>query len=79
MNWLHFEGGWSRFKADIQRYWPRLTDAQLEAVAGDRERLVGALRTSYGMDSLQAEEQLGNWQASRQRELEPIDRRATPR
>jgi len=79
VNWGQFEGGWKRYKADIQRYWPLLTDVQLDAVAGDRDRLLDALGKAYGMNPEQATEQLANWQASRQREAEPLERRVNPR
>ena len=69
MDWNRIEDDWASFKLRIAIYWPRLKAERLEAVAGDRERLLAALQEAYGMSRQETDEQLANWQAS-QRETE---------
>lgn len=73
MNWDRIDGDWGRFKAIIKVYWAGITDAQLDRVAGQRDRLVDVIQAAYGMSREQAEEQLSGWRASRQRESEAAD------
>lgn len=70
MNWDRFDGDWGRFKEIIKLHWAKITDEQLDTIAGQRDRLVDVIQAAYGMSLEQAEDQLSNWQASHQRESE---------
>ena len=70
MNWEQIEGDWDRFRKLIKLHWSRLTDRQLDAVAGKRDRLVETIQAAYRMSQGSAERQLTDWQESRQRESE---------
>jgi uncharacterized protein YjbJ (UPF0337 family) len=70
MNWDRIVADWGRFKGFIRLHWPKITDEQLDAIAGERGQLVEIIQTAYGMSREQVEQQLSNWQASRQRESE---------
>jgi hypothetical protein len=43
-----FAQQWTHLRQQAKIYWDRLTDADLEQVAGDKERLVRALQGRYG-------------------------------
>jgi hypothetical protein len=38
---------WQQLRADARRRWTRLTEEDLDSVAGNAERLVDALRARY--------------------------------
>lgn len=48
MNWDQIEGGWKEFKGQARQRWGRLTDDELDVVAGKREELEGTLQKVYG-------------------------------
>ena len=45
MNWDRVEGNWKQVKGNVKEQWGKLTDDQLDAIAGRRDRLVGEIRT----------------------------------
>src|SRR5438477_5685529 len=44
MNWDRIEGNWKQLKGRIRDQWGRLTDDELDGIAGRRERLAGCLQ-----------------------------------
>jgi uncharacterized protein YjbJ (UPF0337 family) len=71
MDWERIEGNWAHFKGNARRHWSKLTDEQLELVAGKRDRLAGKIQEVYGVSSEIAEKQLAEWQRA-QRERSPF-------
>ena len=63
MNWNLIEGNWKQFKGDVKQQWGKLTDDQLEVIAGKREHLAGKIQVMYGIDKDEAEHQLSEWQS----------------
>ena len=55
MNSDVFQGKWNQFKGDIKRQWGKLTDDDIERVAGNREELVGRIQEAYGKNRREAE------------------------
>ena len=41
--------------------WSKITDAQIEALAGNRMALIGKIRSVYGISQEQAEKQVASW------------------
>jgi len=62
MNWDQIEGNWKQFKGHIKQQWGKLTDDQLDVIAGKREQLSGKIQESYGVSKDEAEKQLDAWQ-----------------
>lgn len=58
MNWDKIEGNWKQMKGDIKTRWGKLTDDQLDVIAGKREKLAGQLQESYGIGREEAEQQI---------------------
>jgi uncharacterized protein YjbJ (UPF0337 family) len=58
MNWDMIEGNWKQFEGYVKAKWGRLTDDNLNLVAGKRERLSAKLQETYGITKDQAERQL---------------------
>lgn len=48
MNWTRIEGNWRQFKGKIREGWGKLTDQELDVLAGKRDQLVGKIRGKYG-------------------------------
>ena len=61
MNWTQVEGKWDQLKGKIRTQWGKLTDDDVEHLAGKRDQLAGALVERYGIMKQQAEDQIDNW------------------
>ncbi|OIQ26912.1 MAG: hypothetical protein BM562_16075 [Alphaproteobacteria bacterium MedPE-SWcel] len=68
MNWDIIEGKWKQLKGSAQNQWGKLTEDELDQVAGNRQKLVGLLQERYGMAKDEAERQIDDF-AERQKEL----------
>jgi uncharacterized protein YjbJ (UPF0337 family) len=71
MDWDRIERNWQHFKGNARRHWHKLTDEQLEAIAGKRDELAGKIQEVYGVSKDIAEKQLAEWQKA-QREKSPF-------
>ena len=49
MNWDRIEGNWKQFKGNAKRQWGKLTDDQLDVIAGKRDYLSGKIQEAYGI------------------------------
>jgi uncharacterized protein YjbJ (UPF0337 family) len=61
MNWDQIEGKWAEFKGKARSKWGKLTDDDLENVAGKKDALLGRLQQRYGMKKEAAERELDAW------------------
>lgn len=61
MNWNQVEGQWMQLRGQLKSKWAKLTDHDLENVAGKRDQLVGKLQRHYGLLEEEAEAQLDEW------------------
>jgi uncharacterized protein YjbJ (UPF0337 family) len=48
MNWDQVTGKWMQLKGTARTKWGKLTDDDLDIIAGNREKLVGKLQERYG-------------------------------
>lgn len=48
MNWDRIEGKWKQYKGQAKERWGKLTDDQLDVIAGKRDKLEGKLQETYG-------------------------------
>lgn len=62
MNWDRIEGDWKQFKGAAKAKWGKLTDDQLDVIAGKRDQLAGKIQEEYGLTREATEEQLSEWQ-----------------
>lgn len=70
MNWDRIEGNWKQFTGGIKAQWGKLTDDQLDVIAGNRDQLLGKVQEAYGITREETEKQISAWQA-RQEEKAP--------
>jgi len=52
---------WNAIKVKARERWNRLSDAQLEYVQGNQERLLDALQHEYGYTRFLAEREILDW------------------
>jgi uncharacterized protein YjbJ (UPF0337 family) len=62
MNWDRIQGNWKQFKGNAKQQWGKLTDDQLEVIAGRRDSLVGTIQEAYGISKEETEKQIVAWQ-----------------
>ena len=71
MNWDRIEGNWKQFKGNALQQWGKLTDDQLDVIAGKRNALLGRIQEANGVSRDEGEKQLAEWLA-RQHKVDPI-------
>jgi uncharacterized protein YjbJ (UPF0337 family) len=62
MNWDKIEGNWKQFKGNVKEQWGKLTDDQLDEIAGMRAPLTRKIQETYGVSKDEAEKQLADFQ-----------------
>jgi uncharacterized protein YjbJ (UPF0337 family) len=65
MNWDQVEGKWKQLKGDVRKQWGKLTDDDLEYMAGSRDNFVGRLQERYGVAREEAQKQADEWLKAR--------------
>ena len=58
MNWDQIAGEWRQAKGRLRSKWAKLTDDDLEAIAGRKDVLVGRLQERYGRKREDAEREV---------------------
>lgn len=61
MNWDRIEGNWKQIKGKAKVQWGKLTDDDLDVVAGKRQELAGRIQERYGVSKDEAEKQVDSW------------------
>jgi len=61
MNWDQAKGQWTQIKGSVRKKWGKLTDDDLDVIAGERERLVGKIQERYGIAKEEAERQIADF------------------
>lgn len=61
MNWNRIEGEWKQYKGRAMQKWGKLTDDDLDIIAGKRTELVGRLQQRYGKNTDAIEREVDQW------------------
>ena len=62
MNWDRIQGSWKQVSGRAKEQWGKLTDDDLDVVAGRRDQLAGHIQRRYGVAKEDAEKQIAEWQ-----------------
>jgi uncharacterized protein YjbJ (UPF0337 family) len=61
MNWDQVEGKWKQLKGSVKQKWGKLTDDDLDVIAGKRDQLAGKIQERYGITKEEAQKQIDDW------------------
>lgn len=61
MNWDIIEGKWEQFKGNARIQWGKLTDDELDVIAGNKTKLAGKIQEKYGYSREKAEQAAEDW------------------
>ncbi|HPR43468.1 MAG: CsbD family protein [Burkholderiaceae bacterium] len=64
MNEDTISGNWKQFKGKVKETWGKLTDDDLDVIAGKRDQMIGKMQERYGVARDVAEKQVKDWEAS---------------
>lgn len=63
MNKDRIEGNWKQFKGKVKEQWGKLTDDDLDVIAGKRDQLVGRIQERHGVSKDIADKQVKEWES----------------
>ena len=64
MNSDTLKGQWHQVKGEVKTQWGKLTDSDLDQIAGQSEKLIGAIQTRYGYAREKAEQEVADFKAA---------------
>jgi len=64
MNWDQIAGNRKQVKGVVREKWGKLTDDDVDVIAGKRDILLGKIQERHGIAREEAEKQLKDWEAS---------------
>ena len=64
MDWDRIESNWKQLRGNVKAQWGKITEDQLDGIAGRREQLAGRIQSAYGVTADAASRQLDVWQKS---------------
>ncbi len=82
MNWDQMAGKWKQLKGSAKSRWGKLTDDDLDVIAGQRDQLIGRVQERYGIAKEEAQRQVDDWGRTQRDENEyqkqrDLDRKAS--
>ena len=61
MNWDRVQGNWKQVEGKVREKWGKLTDNDLEQIAGKKDQLIGRIQERYGISKEEAMRQTDDW------------------
>ena len=61
MNWDQVQGKWKQLTGSVRQEWGKLTDNDLDIIAGNKDKLIGRLQERYGLTKEAAEKNVEAW------------------
>lgn len=61
MNWDQVAGKWKQLRGAARQSWGRLTDDDLEQIAGNRDKFIGVVQERYGIQKEEAQRRTDEW------------------
>jgi len=62
MNEEQIKGNWHQLKGQLKQQWGKLTDDDLDVIAGKREQLLGRIQQRHGVAKDEAERQVDTFE-----------------
>lgn len=64
MNQDRIQGRWKQLKGKVKEQWGKLTEDDLDVIAGRRDQLLGRIQQRHGLARDEADRQVGEWERS---------------
>lgn len=64
MNSDQAKGNWKQLKGEAKKRWGKLTDDELDVIAGERDKLIGKVQERYGLAEEEARKEVDEFYAS---------------
>jgi uncharacterized protein YjbJ (UPF0337 family) len=61
MNWDTIQGKWKEVKGQAREKWGRITEDEMDVIAGQREKLEGTIQRVYGKTKDEAKREVDEW------------------
>lgn len=61
MNSDQMAGKWKQMKGSVKTRWGKLTDDDVDVIAGQKDQLVGRIQERYGIAKEEAQKQVDDW------------------
>ncbi len=62
MNTDIIQGNWTQLKGKVKEQWGKLTDDQIDSIAGKRDQLAGKIQEIYGVTRDEVEKQIRDFE-----------------
>ncbi len=62
MEWARIQADWQHYKMLVCQRWAKITEADLDIIAGRGELLAAHIQQTYGISKNTAQMQLESWQ-----------------
>jgi len=70
MKWDTVSGKWKLLTGSLKQEWGKLTDDDMDYIAGTRDKLIGRLQEKYGFTKEEAERRADRWLVTQQDPVE---------
>lgn len=77
MNSDQLQGKWKQVKGSIKERWGKLTDDDIDVIAGKRDQLIGRIQERYGIGKEDAQRQVDEWKLADEYPAEGTRRKAS--
>lgn len=57
------KGNWKQLKGEAKKRWGKLTDDDLDVIAGERDKLIGKVQEHYGLAEEEASKEVDDFYA----------------
>lgn len=61
MDWNRIERNWKQMRGKIKERWDKLTDDDLDSIAGNRDQLEGRIQERYGIERDRVRNDVDDW------------------
>jgi len=61
MNWDQLQGKWKQLRGSVKQQYAKLTDNDLDYIAGSQDRFIGKLQERYGIAKEEAQKRADLW------------------
>jgi uncharacterized protein YjbJ (UPF0337 family) len=68
MSWDQLQSGWPRMRGALRHRWGRLTEDDLDVIAGHRDIFTSRVQERYSIDRTEAQQRIEEWLRTLQEE-----------